>query len=93
MTEEIDWNKQQAGETRQGTVIILACYEDSQKEKRTYLSRQTSMFHFFKSSYLQGIAHRHLYSWTGDSVRDDTPTRQEEVPPPQIVVCRISHFL
>ena len=48
--EDINLHIQRVVTTRQGTVRILAYYEEILTEKKRSLSRQTSAFHLFKSS-------------------------------------------
>lgn len=47
--EDTDWNKQREAATGQGVMRMLACYEEILKKKK-YLSGQTSVYDFFKSS-------------------------------------------
>jgi hypothetical protein len=71
--ENINSKEQQAA-TRQGTVEILASYEESLKENTRYLSRQTSVLDFLNSHsgtrswpYLlldtRWLHRRSVYSW------------------------------
>jgi hypothetical protein len=48
--EDVDWNEKRAATTGQGIMRILVCYEESLKEKKRSLSRQTSALGFVKSS-------------------------------------------
>jgi hypothetical protein len=46
--EDTDWNEQRAETTRQGIFLMIACYEVILKERKRYLSRQTSWIGFLK---------------------------------------------
>jgi hypothetical protein len=49
--EDIGWNKQRVATTRQGIMRLLAyCEEILKEEEESYLSQQTLLFDFFKSS-------------------------------------------
>jgi hypothetical protein len=46
--EDTDWNEQRTETTRQGILLVLACYEVILKEKKRYLSRRTSWLDFLQ---------------------------------------------
>jgi hypothetical protein len=48
--EDIDSNEQLAARTGQGIVRMLAYYEKRLKEKKRFLSPQSSVFYFFEPS-------------------------------------------
>jgi hypothetical protein len=75
MSEDIDPNEHKR--------LDKTCYDDSQKENKWYLSRQTSVPNCVKShSNTHAIQPILLDIGNGS---DDPPTVKEEVPAPQIV--------
>jgi len=61
--------------------MMLACCEQTVKENKRYLPHQTSVLQFFRSSSGTRALSPVLLD-TGDDDSDDTPTVQQEVPPP-----------
>jgi hypothetical protein len=78
VSEESDWNEKQAA-IRQGIVWMHACYEIL-IEKR-FLSHQTSVFDFCKSSSRTRASPRILLDIGYDDI-DDLSTVKQEMPPP-----------
>jgi hypothetical protein len=78
--EDTDSKEQPAARTRQGIMRLLTCCEIL-KEKKSSLSRQTSVLDFFTSSSGTRASPPVLLD-IGDDDPDDPPTLQEGPPPP-----------
>jgi hypothetical protein len=52
VSEVMDSKEQRAATTREEITKMLACFEDRLKENKRFLSRQISMFDFFKPSFI-----------------------------------------
>jgi hypothetical protein len=81
VSEGTDFNKQRAAANRQGIMRVLACYEEILKEKKRFLSHQSSWLDFFKSSSGTHASPPVLLDIGGDQP-DDPLAVQEQVPPP-----------
>jgi len=78
MFKDTDWNEEGAVRTEEGITGILASYEETLKDKKKCLSRQSSTPNFVTSSERTRTSPTVLLT-SGDNEIDELPTVQEKV--------------